>query len=173
MCKIFDRRKEMPKTSCNVLISRYDVWHSVRVPQLMTKLFLTSVRAWPTITHIIIRSRVQYSNNTNFQNVAHSAKCDSPQRSCSRLLACEEDLKSGMEEWGVMMRVVWVDGTDGRSAIHKSRWVRIGEISAWLTERSRKLIPETVYNWSQIWFFTVFAVQYSIISNHLVRILLE
>ena len=37
----------------------------------------------------------------------------------------------------------WVDGIDGRSATHKTRWARTGEISAWLAERSRELIPET------------------------------
>jgi len=36
----------------------------------------------------------------------------------------------------------WVDETDGRSATRRTGWIRIGEISAWLTERSRKLIPD-------------------------------
>ena len=38
-----------------------------------------------------------------------------------------------------MMRI---DGTDGRSATNSR--VRVGEVSAWLTERSRELIPETM-----------------------------
>jgi len=33
----------------------------------------------------------------------------------------------------------WVDGTNGVSATVKTGWVRIGEISAWLTKRSREL----------------------------------
>ena len=33
----------------------------------------------------------------------------------------------------------WVDGTDGRSATRRTGWVRIWEISVWLTERNRKL----------------------------------
>ena len=37
----------------------------------------------------------------------------------------------------------WVNGTNGRSATHTTRWVRNGEISAWLMERTRKLIPDT------------------------------
>ena len=38
----------------------------------------------------------------------------------------------------------WVDGTDwGMSLKELAGWVRIGEISAWLTERSHELIPET------------------------------
>jgi len=32
------------------------------------------------------------------------------------------------------------DRWNGRSATHKTRWVRIGETNAWLAERSRKLI---------------------------------
>jgi len=44
---------------------------------------------------------------------------------------------------GVMVDEWWVDGTDGRSATKKAGWGRVGEISAGLTERSRKLIPET------------------------------
>jgi len=37
----------------------------------------------------------------------------------------------------------WVNETNGRSATHTTRWVRNGEISAWLMERTRKLIPDT------------------------------
>jgi len=43
----------------------------------------------------------------------------------------------GWSEWSV-------DGTDGGSAVQRTEWVGIGEISAWLTERSRELIPETM-----------------------------
>ena len=38
-----------------------------------------------------------------------------------------------MDEW-------WADG---ESAIRRTGWVGIGEIRAWLTGRSRELIPET------------------------------
>ena len=37
----------------------------------------------------------------------------------------------------------WFDGADGGSATRRTEWVRIGEISAWLTEGNRELIPET------------------------------
>jgi len=39
-----------------------------------------------------------------------------------------------------MMRV---DGTSGSNATHRTGWIRTGEISAWLIERSCELIPET------------------------------
>jgi len=52
-----------------------------------------------------------------------------------------------MKEWrGDGWWEWWVDGTNGGSATRRTGtgWVRIGEISAWLTERSRELlIPET------------------------------
>jgi len=55
--------------------------------------------------------------------------------------------KPGMKEWrGDGWWEWWVDGTNGGSATRRTGtgWVRIGEISAWLTERSRELlIPET------------------------------
>ena len=42
-----------------------------------------------------------------------------------------------MKEWrGDGWWEWWVDGTDGRSATQRTRWVRIGEISAWLMEGS-------------------------------------
>ena len=55
-----------------------------------------------------------------------------------------EGFKPGMKErMGWWMIEWWVYGTDRGSATHRTGLVRIGEISAWLTERSRGLIPET------------------------------
>ena len=52
--------------------------------------------------------------------------------------------KPGVKEWrGNGWWKWWVDGTDGGSATQRTGWCRIGEISAWLTERSRELILET------------------------------
>ena len=56
----------------------------------------------------------------------------------------KESFKPGVEEWrGDGWWEWWVDVTNGGSATHTTGWVRIGEISAWLTEGSRELIPET------------------------------
>ena len=56
----------------------------------------------------------------------------------------KEGFKPGVKEWrGDGWWKWWVDGTDGGSATQRTGWCRIGEISAWLTERSRESIPET------------------------------
>ena len=56
----------------------------------------------------------------------------------------QESFEPGVEEWrGNGWWEWWVDGTNGGSATHRTGWGRIGEISAWLTEGSRELIPET------------------------------
>ena len=56
----------------------------------------------------------------------------------------EKGFKTGMKEWkDEGWWNWWVDGTDRRSATRRTGWVRTGEISAWLTEGSRELIPET------------------------------
>jgi len=53
-------------------------------------------------------------------------------------LAEKEGFKPGMKEWrGDGWWELWVDGTDGGSAIYRTGWVGMGEISVWLTERSR------------------------------------
>ena len=52
--------------------------------------------------------------------------------------------KPDMKEWGGDGGWEWwVDRTDGRSATQKTGRVTIGEISAWLTKGSRKLVPKT------------------------------
>jgi len=56
----------------------------------------------------------------------------------------KERLISGVKEWeGDGWWEWWVDGTDGSCASHTNRWIRIADIGAWSTERSRKLILET------------------------------
>jgi len=78
------------------------------------------------------------------------------------IFAEKEGLKPGVKQWGNDGWCKWwVDETDGRSATHRTRWVRNGEIGVWLTERSRKLIPETrgsivegtiCYSWRRWWY---------------------
>jgi len=51
------------------------------------------------------------------------------------------DLQKGFK--GDVWREWWVGETNGRSATRRTGWNRIGEISVWLIERSRELIPET------------------------------
>ena len=57
----------------------------------------------------------------------------------------KESFKPGVKEWrGNGSRKWWVDRTDEGSATQRTGWCRNGEISsAWLTEGSRELIPET------------------------------
>ena len=49
--------------------------------------------------------------------------------------------KPGVEEWrGNGWWKWWVDGTDGGSATQRTGWRKSGEISAWLTEGSQRLV---------------------------------
>ena len=58
-----------------------------------------------------------------------------------RRICRKAGFKRGMQEWrDDGWWGWWVDGADRISAIRRTGWVRIGDISAWLTERSRKSI---------------------------------